>query len=107
MQKIECIQYPLLGKLISQALKSDLKIHRNILMANHKGRITIYYSDGNFILECDTDGDHNPNEYYFFDEIERDEAYKILGTMASILGTQQIDQIKSMTDQVMNFFKTV
>lgn len=108
MQQIDCNQYPIIGQLISQAIRFDKKIHRSVLMSNENGRISIYYSDETFILECDTNGDHNPNSYYFFKDIEHNDIYNILSNMSVTLGEQYSEtEIKNLTDQTINFFKTV
>ena len=105
MQKIDCNQYPLIGKLLSKALEDDKKIHRSPLFVGPKGRVTIYYEDGQFILECDTTGDHLPNEYYFFQDIERNEAYQLISAMAKNLGEKRHFEFERMTDDAMNFLK--
>lgn len=108
MQQIDCTRYPLIGKLISQAVRYDKKIHRSILMSNENGRITIYYSDETCILECDTNGDHIPNSYYFFSDVEHKDINHILTKMSIVLGEQYTDhQIRTLADQTMIFLKTI
>lgn len=105
MQQVICTEYPVIGSLISEALRANKKIHRSELMVNAKGSINFYLVQDTFILECDTDANHAPNEYYFFREIEQEEVNKILQGMSSVLGEQSLDKIKAMTEQTMKYLQ--
>lgn len=59
-----------------------------------------------YILECDTDGDHNPNEYYLFKETEKEEIYKMLDQMLSRLGVENPEQTHTLTEDTLRFVST-
>lgn len=72
-------------------------------MTTGKGRITVYYHMERFILECDTNGDHNPNEYFFFKSTEKEDIYKMLDQMLSRLGVENPEKTHVLTENTLNF----
>lgn len=103
MYHVSCEQNPVVGWLINNSLDSNRRIHRASLLVTGNGRITVYYHMERFILECDTNGDHNPNEYFFFKVIEKDEIYKMLDQMLSRLGVQNPENTHSLTENTLRF----
>ena len=106
MYHVSCDQYPVIGWLISGSLELNRRIHRNLLFASGQGRITVYYYMETFILECDTNGDHNPNEYFFFKLTEKEDIYKMLDRMLSRLGVEDSQQTHSLTENTLSFVST-
>ncbi|MCX7781915.1 MAG: hypothetical protein N2491_13615 [Negativicutes bacterium] len=105
MQHVPCEKYTVIGALLSQALEYNQKIHRSILTANEKGRITVYFYQDTYILECDTNGDHLPNDYYFFKSAEEQDIYNVLKSMSEFIGSLSAEEIQNLTAQTMQFLK--
>jgi len=101
MQRVPCTEYPVVGQLISKALVDNQKIHRATVLISKKGRLNVYYLNGTFLLEADTDGDHNPNDYYFFKEVEDDQIRTIIAKLSEFIGgpteNSSLDQIVNHT----------
>lgn len=105
MQHVPCTNYVIIGSLLSKELQDNQKIHRSILLINHKGKITVYHAKDTFILECDTTGDHNPNDYYFFKDAEEDEIYKVLASLAALIGESDMEEIQKAAKLALEFIK--
>ena len=86
MKHVDCTEYPVVGWLIGRTLAAEKAIHRTTLAVTPHGRITIYYHQETFILECDTIGAHAPNDYYFFRDAERSEIDIVIAKMDSVIG---------------------
>jgi hypothetical protein len=106
MQHVSCTEFVVIGQLLHKELEDNKKIHRNILAATIKGRITIYWYNETFILECDTDGDHNPNDYYFFKTAEEQAIFETLSKLGELIGTTDQKQIKSLVEGTLSFLKS-
>ena len=103
MQHIVTEKYPVIGWLINNALDSNRRIHRATLVHLPTGSINVYYHMGTFILECDTDGDHNPNEYFFFADVEKTEIHNMLEQMLNRLGVENLQKISELVDHTLQF----
>lgn len=106
MQSIVCDRYPVVGWLLNNALDTNKWIHRTTLLVSAKGRINVYYHMNTFILECDTDGDHNANEYYFFAAAERQAIHDMIGQMILRLDLVNQANIHEMVDLALQFIST-
>lgn len=106
MYHLSCDENPVVGWLINNSLRLNQRIHRTSLFTSTKGIINVYYHMDRFILECDTNGDHNPNEYFFFQLTEKDEIYKNLDQMLSRLGVENSDETHSLTELALQFVTT-
>ncbi|WP_371362473.1 hypothetical protein SRRS_36090 [Sporomusa rhizae] len=106
MHHVSCDQYPAVGWLIKEALDINRIIHRSYLLTSDQGRINVYYHMETFILECDTNGDHNPNEYFFFKQAEKEEIYKMLEQLLRRLEVENPQQIISLTEDTLRFVST-
>lgn len=89
MQHVDCTGYPVVGWLIHASLDKLQTISRTTLAATAHGSINLYFHQGTYILECDTNGDHNPNDYYLFGDGERGEIMAAIRTMGKIVGLAQ------------------
>jgi len=105
MRHVDCTEYPLIGWLLSRALATEKKIHRTTLVANAHGRINMYFHEGVYILECDTNGDHNPNDYYFFRNIEEGKARQVVRGMCELLGECDAEEIEKITSSALAFLR--
>lgn len=103
MYHVSCEENPVVGWLINNSLTVNQKIHRTSLLDSSKGHITVYYHMERFILECDTIGDHNPNEYFFFTAHERNEIYEMLTQMLKRLGVDNQEKTQLLTDNALRF----
>lgn len=103
MQHVSCTDYVVIGQLLHKELQDNQKIHRSILAGNEQGKIVIYYYKDTFILECDTNGDNEPNDYYFFKSVEEEVLYKILSTMGNLIGTTDERHIRDMVSSTLRF----
>ncbi len=106
MYHISCDENPVVGWLINNSLDLNRKIHRASLIALSKGHITVYYHMERFILECDTVGDHNPNEYFFFKSTEKEEIHKMLDQMLKRLGVENPEKTHLLTESTLDFVST-
>ncbi|VBB06388.1 Hypothetical protein LUCI_1619 [Lucifera butyrica] len=105
MQHVPCTDYVVIGQLLHKELEDNQKIHRSVIAANQRGRINIYFYNGTFILECDTNGDHNPNDYYFFTRSEEKEVFDTLAQMGSLIGTNDPEKIKEFMKNTLQFLR--
>lgn len=105
MQHVPCTKYVVIGSLLSKELQDNQKIRRGILIMNSRGRVTVYHMKDTFILECDTTGDHNPNDYYFFKDAEEAEIYKVLASLGDLIGEADNIVIEKATKSALEFIK--
>ena len=107
MQRIPCTDYPVIGQLISKALTDDQKIHRTTVLASKKGRLNVYYLNGTFLLEADTDGDHNPNDYYFFKEAEDDQIKALVAKLSEFIsGPTDVTALEQTVNHTLTFLRS-
>jgi len=69
-------------------------------------REDVYYHMERLIIECDTNGDFNPNEYFIFQLTDRDDIYKTLDQMLSRLGVENPEKTRSLTERALRFVST-
>lgn len=106
MQRVSCNEYVVIGQLLHKELQDNQKIHRSILTATTQGKIVIYFYNNTFILECDTNGDNNPNEYYFFKDAEEDALFQTLSELGSLIGTTDEAKIEELVCSTVKFLKS-
>lgn len=106
MQHISCEKYPVIGWLINQSFEANRHIHRTTLVKTNVGRINAYYHMQTFILECDTDGDLNPNEYYFFAVAEKETLRAVMEQMMDRLGMKHSDKTDELVEHTLQFISS-
>ena len=106
MQHISCEKYPVIGWLINNSLDANRHIHRTTLVKTSAGRINVYYHMQTFILECDTDDDNNPNEYYFFAVAEKDTLHAMIEQMTDRLGMKHSDKTDELVEHSLRFISS-
>jgi hypothetical protein len=105
VQHIDCTEYPVVGWLIGRTLQLESRIHRTTLVTTKQGRINIYFHQDTFILECDTNGDHNANDYYFFRDIERSQMAAIITSMGKMIGSSDQTDLDKIAQHAMDYVK--
>ncbi len=107
MQHIPCTEYPVIGQLLSKALTDNQKIHRTTVLVTKKGRLNVYYLNGTFFLEADTDGDHNPNDYYFFKEAEDTQIKALIAKLSEFIGgPTEISSLEQTLNHTLAFLRS-